>query len=118
MAEVQYQLIQPEKIIKSGRAWGVVLPTGEVNQTVVFGQSPTIVGVDNGVVQILSENGSVEDKFFVRAGSAHIADDKCIIISDEIILSTDIDDEFWKNHPQNDDFYLMIAEYLRIHNKH
>jgi hypothetical protein len=58
MADVKYILVQPDKVIKSDKTWGVVLPTGKINQTVISGQTPSVIKTDTGIVRIQRRSGN------------------------------------------------------------
>ena len=91
MANIKYKLVQPDKIIKSGEAWGIVLPTGEINQTVISGQTPSILKTDNGIIRILDDKGQAIEHFFISSGVATVVDDLCIVASEHISTSSNTD---------------------------
>lgn len=112
MAEVSYKLVQPEKTVQEGKAWGVVLPAGEANLTVIAGRAPSLVLLEDGLLQIVDESGRVQKSFLIRKGMATIADDACLVAS-ETILPTDaisLDEALEK--AKTDGFYQVAAEYL------
>lgn len=111
MADVKYILVQPDKVIKSDKTWGVVLPTGKINQTVISGQTPSVIKTDTGIVRILNEKGSVVEDFFISAGLATIVDDECIVSSENIISRHDASLEMAQSF--DDDFHRLIAENLK-----
>lgn len=109
MAKISYKLVQPEKVIKQGNAWGVVLPAGNVNLTVIEGQSPSIVKFDDGMIQILDEDGKVAEKYFAKAGVATIAENVCIAASETIIASERLDYDDVLERAKSDPFFEMIS---------
>jgi len=111
MANIKYKLVQPDKIIKSGETWGVVLPTGEINQTVISGQTPSILKTDNGMLRILNEHGQIIERYFISSGVATVADDLCVVASEHIINVNDIDVATAASC--DDDFHQMVAEELK-----
>lgn len=110
MAGVSYKLVQPEKVIKQGAAWGVVLPTGEINLTVIAGQSPSIVKFDDGLLKILDEEGHVSELYFVKAGVAVIASDQCDVTSEKIWNKDRLNFEEMQEKAENDAFCSMIVD--------
>ncbi|MDO4184557.1 MAG: hypothetical protein Q4D11_04910 [Rhodospirillales bacterium] len=110
MADVSYKLVQPEKVVKQGNAWGVVLPTGEINLTVIAGQAPSIVKFDSGLVKILDEDGKVCERYFVKAGIASIVSDTCVIASETVWNKAKLKFEDMVEQAKNDAFCEMIVE--------
>lgn len=110
MASVSYKLVQPEKVIKQGSAWGIVLPTGEINLTVIVGQAPSIVKFDAGLVKILDDDGQVCDRYFVKEGVASIAADVCVITSEIIWNKAKLNFEEIREKSKDDDFCEMIVD--------
>ena len=111
MANIKYKLVQPDKIVKSGEAWGVVLPTGEINQTVISGQTPSILKTDNGIVRLLDEGGQIIEQFFISSGVATVVDDLCIVAGEHILSVNDIDIATASSY--DDEFHQMVAEGLK-----
>ena len=114
MTKVSYKLVRPEKIVARGKAWGVILPTGETDLTVIEGQMPTVTQTTDGVVKVMSAEDVVEAKFFARRGMATICDDSCILIAEEILPATEIDYQTARDKAETDEFYKMIAEELFV----
>ena len=114
MPQVEYQLVRPEKVVARGKAWGIILPTGEINMTVIAGQVPGIVKTVDGIVQILPEEGADGKKYFVRRGIATIAKDKCTLACEEIIPFDKANYEQAVAKEEQDEFYHMVAEELRV----
>ena len=70
MAEkVKLVLTRPDKTIKSGTYAGIVLPGYPDNLTVIADRAPSIVRIEPGVVQLLSEAGNAEVFCWQRRGS-------------------------------------------------
>lgn len=111
MANIRYKLVQPDKTIKSGEAWGVVLPTGEINQTVISGQTPSILKTDNGILRVLDEQGQIIERFFISSGVATVVDDLCVVASEHIVATTNID--ITAASAYDDDFHQMVVEELK-----
>lgn len=112
MAEISYKLVQPEKTVQEGKAWGVVLPTGEINLTVIAGRAPSLVLLEDGLLQIVDESGRALKNFLVRKGMATIADDACMVVSETILPSEAVSLDEALEKAKTDDFYQVVAEYL------
>ena len=111
MANIKYKLVQPDKTIKSGEAWGIVLPTGKINQTVISGQTPSVFKTDNGIIRVLNEKGQISDRYFISSGVATVTDDLCIVASEHILDTNNIDIAAMSSY--NDDFHRMVVEGLK-----
>jgi len=117
MPQIEYQLVSPEKVVAHGKSWGIILPTGEINLTVIAGQVPAIVKTVDGVVQILPEESSIGKRYFVRRGIATISEDKCSLVCEEIIAFDKANYEQAADKEEQDEFYHLIAEELRVQTK-
>jgi len=82
MGKVKYILSQPDKIIKSGETDGIVLPAALSNLTVISGRAPSLVKLIGGLVQFVDEP---EEKYLIKGGIANIANDVCMVSSEEIV---------------------------------
>ena len=111
MANVKYKFVQPDKIIKTGETWGIVLPDEKVNQTVLSGQTPSIIRINNGVIRLLDTDKKITERFFVSRGIATVANNECILAAENIIAFDDIDLETALKY--NDDFHQMIVENIK-----
>lgn len=112
MAEVSYKLVQPEKTVKEGKAWGIVLPGGEINLTVISGRAPSLVLVEDGLLRIIDESGKTLSGFLVRKGMATIANDHCLVASETIIPADGISLDEALEQAKTDSFYQTVADYL------
>lgn len=112
MAEVSYKLVQPEKTVYEGKAWGVVLPAGETNLTVISGRAPSLVLLEDGLLRIVDESGKPQKSFLVRKGMASIADDFCLVASETILPADGISLDEALEKAKTDGFYQAVADYL------
>lgn len=117
MSEIRYKLVQPNKTVAEGQAWAVILPTGEINLTVITGRAPSLVELDNGCVQVMAENGSVQSRFFIKKGIATIANDSCLVASEQIIPFEKINFEEVEQKAETDSFYQMISDCMKAEKK-
>ena len=109
MTNINYKLVQPERVISQGSAWGVVLPTEGTNLTVIAGQSPSIVGFGDGLFKVLNESGKIVNKYFVRSGVATIVNDTCVVASEQVFAKADLDRDDVLKRAATDPFYEMVA---------
>ena len=87
------------------------MPTGEINQTVISGQTPSILKTDNGTVRVLNESGQIIEQFFISSGVATVVDDLCIIAGEHIVSVNDIDIATASSY--DDEFHQMVVEGLK-----
>lgn len=116
--KVKLVLTRPDKTIKSGTYAGIVLPGYPDNLTVIADRAPSIVRIEPGVVQLLSEAGNAEEKFFVGNGVAQIVDNVCTISVEKAILTQGIMLQdavnLLENSPSESErrFYGIVVEHL------
>lgn len=81
-------------------------------------RAPSIVRIEPGVVQLLSEAGNAEEKFFVGNGVAQIVDNVCTISVEKAILTQGIMLQdavnLLENSPSESErrFYGVVVEHL------
>ena len=59
MTDIHYQLAQPDRTVAEGDSWGVILPAGDVNLTVISERAPSLIRLDAGMLQIVDEKGEI-----------------------------------------------------------
>ena len=95
-----------------------MLPGYPDNLTVIADRAPSIVRIEPGVVQLLSEAGNAEEKFFVGNGVAQIVDNVCTISVEKAILTQGIMLQdavnLLENSPSESErrFYGVVVEHL------
>ncbi|MBQ8481333.1 MAG: hypothetical protein IJ532_02225 [Alphaproteobacteria bacterium] len=111
---VTLKIFTPEKTALERKVYRVVLPYGNINLTVLEDRAPTSLVLHAGMLQILREDDSVEDIYFIDRGVADIADNVCQISTAHLIrydkISVDEAKELAQQEPQNAEFYTMILE--------
>lgn len=110
---VTLKIFTPEKTALERKVYRVALPYGNTNLTVLEERAPTSLVLHAGLLQILREDDSVEDVYFIDRGVADIADDVCQISTSHFIhydkINSDEAKELAEKEPQNAEFYNMIA---------
>ncbi len=109
MTNINYKLVQPERVVNKGSAWGVVLPTEGTNLTVIAGQSPSLVSFEDGLLKVLSDDGKTLAQYFVKAGVATIANDVCMVASELILAKNKLNRDDVLKKAENDPFFEMVA---------
>lgn len=87
---VEFELVSPEKLLKSGPVEMVVVPGAEGDLGVLPGHSLLIATVRPGVIDI-HEGGSVKERIFVGGGFCEISPERCTVLAEEAIPVGDID---------------------------
>ena len=95
----------------------IALPSQVFLETEVA--SVLLPAVRAGVLQILGRDGNPKERYFIKSGSASIADNKCMVLTSQIIPYDNITPYDAKKQVEvadNEDdrlFYQMILDYQR-----
>lgn len=87
---VEFELVSPEKLLKSEPVEMVVVPGAEGDLGVLPGHSPLIATVRPGIIQI-HEGGSVKESIFVAGGFCEISPERCTVLAEEAMPVDSID---------------------------
>ena len=113
---VTLKIFTPEKTAYNKKVYRVVLPYGNTNLTVLEDRAPTSLVIHAGLLQILREDDSVAESYFIDSGVADIADNVCQISTAHLIpcgsITADEAKELAEQEPQNAEFYGIIIEAL------
>ncbi len=91
MAEhVAFELVSPERLIRSEPVEMVVVPGGEGDFGVLPGHTPMISTVRPGVISIY-EGGNVTERIFVAGGFAEVTPERCTVLADTAVPLAEID---------------------------
>ena len=104
---IEFELVSPEKILKSEPVEMVVVPGTEGDFGVLPGHSLLIAEVRPGVIDI-HEGGQVTESIFVAGGFAEVSPEHCTVLAEEAVPVADID----KNdaHKRLEDAKAALAE--------
>lgn len=86
--KVEFELVSPERLVKSQSVGMVVVPCSEGDIGVLPGHTPLIGTVRPGVVDI-HENGKVTESIFVSGGFVEVTPERCTLLAEEA-LSVDL----------------------------
>ena len=89
---VEFELVSPEKLLKSEPVEMVVVPGTEGDFGVLPGHSLLIAAVRPGVIDI-HEGGQVRESIFVAGGFAEVSSERCTVLAEEAVPAADIDKE-------------------------
>ncbi len=89
---VEFELVSPQRLLKSEAVEMVVVPGAEGDIGVLPGHSLLIATVRPGVIDI-HEGGQVRESIFVAGGFAEVSPERCTVLAEEAVPVADIDKE-------------------------
>jgi F-type H+-transporting ATPase subunit epsilon len=89
MANFQFELVSPEKLLLSRPVEMVVIPASEGEMGVLAGHAPMIVALRGGVITV-REDGKETEKLFVAGGFAEIGPERVAVLADEAVPLDDL----------------------------
>lgn len=81
MAELQFELVSPERVLASQAASMVVIPGAEGDFGVLPEHAPLISTVRPGVIAIY-QGDSIERQIFIEGGFAEVNEEGCIVLAE------------------------------------
>ena len=87
---VEFELVSPQRLLKSEPVEMVVVPGAEGDFGVLPGHSLLIATVRPGVIDI-HRDGAVAEKIFVAGGFAEVSPERCTVLAEEAVPVGDID---------------------------
>jgi len=90
------EIISPEKIIFSGDAPMVTIPSYEGNMTILKNHISIITFLRPGIIKVKKSDGNFED-FFVEDGTIEFYDNKLVVLSASVVSTKDVTNEFLDN---------------------
>jgi len=87
---VEFELVSPERLLKSEAVEMVVVPGGDGDIGVLPGHSLLISTLRPGVIDI-HEGGKVRESIFVGGGFCEVSPERCTVLTDEATVVGDID---------------------------
>jgi F-type H+-transporting ATPase subunit epsilon len=90
--KVQFELVTPARLVLAEEADMVVVPGGAGDFGVLPGHAPLMSTLRPGTIDIYQGN-QVTRRLFVESGFTEVADDRCTVLAEEAIPTTEIDRE-------------------------
>jgi F-type H+-transporting ATPase subunit epsilon len=87
---VEFELVSPERLLKSEAVEMVVVPGGDGDIGVLPNHSQLITTIRPGVINIHS-GGKVSESIFVGGGFCEVSPERCTVLAEEAIAVADID---------------------------
>lgn len=90
MAEFQFELVSPERLLVSEKVESVVIPGAEGEMTVMANHAPVMTTIKPGVVTVKPVSGA-EERYVVFGGFADILPTGCTLLAESAVSVADID---------------------------
>jgi F-type H+-transporting ATPase subunit epsilon len=84
MADFNFELVSPERVLMSDSVEHVVLPGSEGQLGVLAGHSPAVVTLKPGLITVLSGN-TVSRRIYVRGGFAEINPEAVTVLAEHAL---------------------------------
>ncbi len=88
-ATLQFELVSPERLLRSEQVEMVVVPGTEGNFGVLPGHSLLISTIRPGLIEIY-EAGRVKERLFIAGGFAEVNAERCTVLADEAVSLPDL----------------------------
>jgi F-type H+-transporting ATPase subunit epsilon len=88
-ATLQFELVSPERLLRSEQVEMVVVPGTEGNFGVLPGHAMLISTLRPGLIEIY-ESGRVKDRLFVAGGFAEVNAERCTVLAAEAVNLPDL----------------------------
>ena len=91
-AQLNFELVSPEKLLLSKDVTMVTVPGGEGDYGVLAGHAPLITLIRPGVIEVYEQNDTtVSDRIFVAGGFAEVTAERCTVLAEEAVPVAEID---------------------------
>jgi len=88
-ATLEFELVSPERLLRSEQVEMVVVPGTEGNFGVLPGHSLLISTIRPGLIEIY-EGGKVKDRIFIAGGFAEVTGERCTVLAGEAVALPDL----------------------------
>ena len=88
---LKFELVSPERLVKSGEVESVTIPGSEGDFTALAGHAPVLSIIRPGVVTVIEIDGA-QSRIFVRGGFAEISPGGLTVLAEEAIDMEELDD--------------------------
>lgn len=118
--EINLTIANPMEIVLNTTVGRVMLPSVDGYITILPDRAPMTMLLENGLMQLLDKDGKVTARYFIRRGLANIADNNCLVSTEDLIKAEDISLEQAKDAAENmpwpmqREFYARVAEILNV----
>lgn len=88
--KILYDLVSPEKLMRSGEADMVVVPGTDGDFGVMPGHAPVISTIRPGVIELHAAGFGV-DRIYISGGVCEVSANHCTVLADEVVAVNDLD---------------------------
>jgi F-type H+-transporting ATPase subunit epsilon len=82
MADLHFELVTPEKLVRSEDVHMVVVPGTEGESGIMAGHAPMMTTLKNGEIAVYSSSGAQPEKIPVTGGFAEVSDKGLTILAE------------------------------------
>ena len=117
--KVNLTIALPSKIFLNTKAASVIIPAVRADVDILPDRAPSVFTLDYGLLQILSEAGTVKAQYFIKSGAAQIDNNNCMVTTRDVVDFQEINPHEAKKKVEatdNEDdrlFYQMILDHQR-----
>ncbi|MFP5077464.1 F0F1 ATP synthase subunit epsilon [Rhizobium sp. YIM 134829] len=90
MADFNFELVSPERLLLSERATEVVIPATDGEMTVMANHAPTMTTIKPGVVTVKTASGQTQ-RYVVFGGFADILPSGCTLLAESAVPADEFD---------------------------
>ncbi|MDZ7588374.1 MAG: ATP synthase F1 subunit epsilon [Parasphingorhabdus sp.] len=84
MANIHFELVTPEKLVRSGEAYMVVVPGTEGDLGIMAGHAPLMTTMRDAEMRIYATDGATPDAMMIRGGFAEVNDKGLTILAEAV----------------------------------
>lgn len=90
---LNFELVSPERQLRSGEVHQVVVPGSEGDFGVLEGHAAFMSTIRPGAIEVYETEGSAPERIFIEGGFAEVNEDGLTILAEHALSVTDIDVE-------------------------
>ncbi|MGQ0559684.1 MAG: ATP synthase F1 subunit epsilon [Sphingosinicella sp.] len=87
MAELHFELVTPERLVRSEDVHMVVVPGTEGDFGVLAGHAPVMTMVRDGELAVYRSAGTEPERIAIRGGFAEVNDKGLTVLAEEVVES-------------------------------
>ena len=84
MADLHFELVTPEKLVRSEDVYMVVVPGTEGEFGAMAGHAPTMTTLKGGEIKVYKTQGSAPESIAVSGGFAEVSDKGLTILAESV----------------------------------
>ena len=81
---LKFEIVTPEKLVRSDEAYMVVVPGSEGDFGVLEGHAPFMSTIRDGAVQVFKTEGGAPETIEVRGGFAEVGDKGLTVLAEHV----------------------------------